>query len=129
MATHPGGNEGFRILDELVCQAIPDAAVSGPPEASAPPGRGANSGMQVWEEVALDSAGPSRLPPTGVAEGSPDVGDRSAVGTHMVEVVIDRDFASYTEAEQERLLSAIKHLLVVAGDVRVVRRASRAMHA
>jgi hypothetical protein len=125
MAAHSGKNEGFRLLEELVCQAIPDLSLFGPQGASSAGGRGVNSGMQVWEELALDAAGgPSQrgAPPDG---STAVAGERTTAGTSLIEIVIDRDFASYTAAEQERLLSAIKHLLVVSGDVRVVRRVFR----
>ena len=37
-----------------------------------------------------------------------------------IELVINRDFASYGADEQGRLLEAIKALLGVAGDIRVI---------
>src|SRR5262249_36182869 len=41
--------------------------------------------------------------------------------TH-VELIIDRDFASYTEEEQTQLLEAIKAMLNIYGEVRVIKK-------
>jgi hypothetical protein len=47
MAAQPEGNEGFRLLEEFVCEAIPGPEVP----AAAGPGRGINAGVQVVVEV------------------------------------------------------------------------------
>jgi hypothetical protein len=47
MAAQPTGNEGFRLLEEVVCEATPGPEV--PTVAS--PGRGINAGVQVVVEV------------------------------------------------------------------------------
>ena len=39
-----------------------------------------------------------------------------------IEIVLDRSFESFTRSAQEELLSAIGKLLVVGGDVTVVRK-------
>jgi hypothetical protein len=113
MAAQPGENEGFHLLDEFVCQAIPDPSLGVLEATAAGMGRGENAGMQVREEITLDCAGPSD--PQGTS---------TRAGAGIIEIVIDRDFASYSTEEQDRLMSAIRHLLVVAGDVRVVKRVS-----
>ena len=49
----------------------------------------------------------------------------AAVGsadTKSIEITIDRDFDSYSEHDQERLLEAIKSFLAMNGEVRIVRR-------
>lgn len=47
-----GANEGFRVLDDFVCEAIPDPVVP-----LAPPNRrGQNEGVRVLEELSLDIA-------------------------------------------------------------------------
>lgn len=47
MAAQPKGNEGFRLLDEFVCEATPGPELP----AAAAPGRGVNAGVQVVVEV------------------------------------------------------------------------------
>src|SRR5690242_21875626 len=59
MAARPGDNEGFRVLDDFVCEAISGPAGSG----AGSMGRGANAGMHVVSELA---AGASHAP---LAEG------------------------------------------------------------
>jgi RNA polymerase sigma factor (sigma-70 family) len=46
----------------------------------------------------------------------------TAVSTDPIELIIDRDFDTYTQDDQERLLTAIKHLLGMKGDIRVSKR-------
>jgi hypothetical protein len=41
-------------------------------------------------------------------------------GTTPIEIVINRDFDSYTAKEQEKLLAAIRNLLGISGDIRVI---------
>jgi hypothetical protein len=127
MTTHPGGNEGFRLLEELVCQAIPDTSAVAPRGVGVAAGRGENEGMQVREELALDFTGMSGQQGGRAGEGTAaPKGTLPAGEKPSIEIVIDREFASYTPEEQERLLSALKELLIVTGEVRVVRRAPRA---
>jgi len=52
---------------------------------------------------------------TGQAESKEVSEDKAAL-----EIVIGRDFESYTEEEQERLLAAIRDLLSVGSDVRII---------
>jgi hypothetical protein len=60
---------------------------------------------------------------TDEGEGRPGTrGAVTAVRTAPVELIIDRDFDTYTQEDQEQLLAAIKHLLGMKGDVRVSKR-------
>jgi nucleoid DNA-binding protein len=51
-----------------------------------------------------------------------NVGVAVQTDTAPIELVINRDFHSYTSKDQEHLLSAIKELLGVDGDIRVIRK-------
>jgi class 3 adenylate cyclase/CheY-like chemotaxis protein len=42
--------------------------------------------------------------------------------TAAIEIIINRDFQSYTVEEQNELLSAMKRFLEIAGDIRVIRK-------
>jgi hypothetical protein len=58
MADDDGKNEGLRMLEELVCQAIPDPS---PPGSGSEPrafGRGTNQGVRLMQEVALAAGAP-----------------------------------------------------------------------
>jgi hypothetical protein len=47
-----GQNEGFRVLEDLVCEALPNPAIP-----QAPPGRrGQNEGVRVLEDFSLEIA-------------------------------------------------------------------------
>jgi hypothetical protein len=116
MAAQPERNEGFRLLDEFVCQAVPGPAAVASEGRGAVVGRGENAGMQIWEELALSSAAKAS-PPEPAKQTSPG-------GLPLIELVIDRDFSSYTAEQQAGLLSALRELLVVTGEVRVVKRVS-----
>jgi hypothetical protein len=48
---------------------------------------------------------------------TPDAASKS-----QIELVLDRDFESYTQQDQDRLLAAIKELLSLKGDIRVISR-------
>jgi hypothetical protein len=63
-----------------------------------------------------------RSPATDEGDGPGTRGAVPAVQTAPVELVIDRDFDTYTQEDQEQLLAAIKHLLGMKGDVRVSKR-------
>jgi RNA polymerase sigma factor (TIGR02999 family) len=63
---------------------------------------------------------PVALPPESKQRGAGGVATET--GTASIELVIGRDFDSYTAEEQERLLSAVKVLLGVTGDIRVINR-------
>jgi hypothetical protein len=81
--------------------------------------------MQVWEELALASTakpGPEVGPTKEDSRGTDEL--RLSPGGPFIEIIIGRDFASYTATEQERLLSALKELLLVTREVRVVQRAA-----
>src|SRR4051794_5335675 len=112
MVTQPGGNEGFCLLDEFVCQAIPAPALAVPETAGPGIALGENAGMQVGEELALNAPG---------RPGDPSAPSAPA-GMPVLQIVLARAFASYTEEEQARLFSALKELLTVASEVRVTRR-------
>lgn len=60
MATQPGENEGFRMLDDLVCEAQPAGEVA----ASGSVGRGANRGARVLAEVVVSTAPPPEERPS-----------------------------------------------------------------
>jgi hypothetical protein len=47
MAAQPGENEGFRLLDDFVCEATPAAGVP----VAVSPGRGLNAGARMIAEV------------------------------------------------------------------------------
>jgi hypothetical protein len=44
-----GANEGFRVLDDFICEAIPSPGLL----VAASPGRGVNAGMQVLSEIVV----------------------------------------------------------------------------
>lgn len=52
MATQPGSNEGFRVLDDFVCEAIPGPDMLGVGSL----GRGVNLGMQLVSEMVVDGS-------------------------------------------------------------------------
>jgi hypothetical protein len=54
MAAQPEGNEGFRLLEDFVCEATPSPEVP----AAASPGRGVNAGVQVVVEVVARATHP-----------------------------------------------------------------------
>ncbi len=57
MASLPGKNEGFRVLDEFVCRAVFEASALAK-EAARPAGTvGENEGMQVMAENPSDGRG------------------------------------------------------------------------
>ena len=49
--TKPGRNEGCRVLDDFVCEAIPDPAL---PRA-VPTSRGRNEGMEIVQDIVIDA--------------------------------------------------------------------------
>jgi len=57
MTSLPGKNEGFRILDEFVCRAIPEASAVAKEATHPVAGAGENEGMQVLAEAASDALG------------------------------------------------------------------------
>jgi hypothetical protein len=79
-------------------------------------GRGGNAGIQVWEEL---------VPGSSAQAGAPEPA-RGTSPTRLphIEIVLDRDFSSYTADQQAGLLSALRELLIVTGEVRVVKRFS-----
>jgi hypothetical protein len=73
-------------------------------------------------EASGKSAGEASRPPVTDEGGAGAGGAATAVGIVPIELVIDRDFDTYTQEDQEQLLAAIKHLLGMKGDVRVSKR-------
>jgi hypothetical protein len=63
MATHPAENEAVRLLDELVCQAVPHPCVLVTQSTGAVARRGENEGVRISEETVSGSG------PTGGTEG------------------------------------------------------------
>ena len=87
---------------------------------------GSNQKVHVLDELVCQAIpGPteSAVPPA-ASKGEQRTPDWSADNTHSIEVVLDRDFASYSAVEQEQLLASIKQMLIVAGEVRVTKRTS-----
>jgi RNA polymerase sigma factor (sigma-70 family) len=70
------------------------------------------------ERPSESSAEPVHHPPNPAERGGVVV----QTGTAPIELVINRDFNSYSSQEQGRLLSAIKELLGVSEDIRVIRK-------
>ena len=56
------------------------------------------------------------------ANNDSPVATRTVTETMGIELTIDRDFDEYSDADQRKLLEAIKHLIDVDGDLRVVSR-------
>jgi len=116
MVRQSTGNEGFRLLDELVCQAVPGSSAAAFAGVGVAAGQGGNAGIHVWEELVLGSSAQAGAP-------EPAKGTSPARLPH-IDIVLDRDFSSYTADQQAGLLSALRELLIVTSEVRVVRRLS-----
>jgi hypothetical protein len=58
MADRRGKNEGFRLLEEFVCQAIPDSSLQGSGMELGTPGCGINQGARVLQEAVLVAGSP-----------------------------------------------------------------------
>ena len=97
-----------------MCQAVPGSSPPASEGAGVTAGRGENAGIQVWEELVLGPAATADAPEPAKAT--------SSGGLPLVEIVLDRDFSSYTAEQQAGLLSALREPLIVTGEVRVVKR-------
>jgi hypothetical protein len=75
-----GQNEGFRVLDDFVCEAIPNPDV---PQAN-PKNQGQSEGMLVLQEIALDS--PAQ--PPSKQDQELEGGKQRRVGKRLVRVAV-----------------------------------------
>jgi hypothetical protein len=73
-----GRNEGFRILDEFVCQAIPDPAALPTGGAGPVSSQGVNEGMLVLEELTFDAT--RQLPAPEPVDGATVQADQNTDG-------------------------------------------------
>src|SRR5207237_938796 len=81
MATR-GQNEGFRVLDDFICEALHDAAI---PQAN-PKSPGQNEGVRVLEDLALAGSDGSEQPAAtapGLVAGESEMGSAQLDGARM----------------------------------------------
>jgi hypothetical protein len=61
MTDRRGNNEGLRLLEEFVCQAIPNPSLQGSGVEPSIIRRGTNQGIQSLQEVVLEAGSPQAL--------------------------------------------------------------------
>jgi stage II sporulation protein AA (anti-sigma F factor antagonist) len=99
MSAKSGHNEGFRILDDFVCEALPDVALAQPTRSS----QGQNERMPIMQDMAADT----------VAEdvkqaGSAASKERSLVGEFLEGVLVVRSTTNQLhESESKELLEVV----------------------
>jgi translation initiation factor IF-1 len=77
-------------------------------------------GVSLKDIVVAENYSSCSIAPESNSEGSGEV--LVQTGTTQIELVINRDFNTYSPSEQARLLAAIQELLTVSEDIRVVRK-------
>jgi hypothetical protein len=82
MGRQPAPNEGFRLLEEFTCRAVPNPAAFPERQVGLPQARGRDAGMRLTEEMTLDVG--SQSAPAGTRQPPNGNGDAISVSSARV---------------------------------------------